>query len=122
MGKKDLPGGAMLEGLSAIDWESLTHAYGPAGDIPDMIRRLTSPDPEQWVGALDSLYATLCHQCCTVYQATAVAVPFLVELLGRREVRCRGRILQFLGDAARATSYLAAHGQLFEDLAAHGQF
>jgi hypothetical protein len=115
MGVESVPGGAMLEGLSPIDWESLTHAYGPAGDVPDMIRALTSPDPEQWVEALDGLYATLCHQCCTVYQATGAAVPFLVELLGHREVRCRGRILQFLGDAARATSYLAAHGQYFED-------
>jgi hypothetical protein len=102
----------MLEGLPAIDWESLTHAYGPAGDVPDMIRALTSQDPEQWVGALDGLYATLCHQTCTVYPATAAAVPFLLELLGYREIRCRGRILQFLGDAARATSYLAAHGDL----------
>jgi Leucine-rich repeat (LRR) protein len=100
----------MLEGLSAVDWESQTHAYGPAGDVPDMIRALGSPDPEEWVDAIEGLYATLCHQACTVYQATALAVPFLVELLGYRKVRCRGRILEFLGDTARATSYLAAHG------------
>jgi hypothetical protein len=104
----------MLEGLPAVNWKRLTHAYGPAGDVPDRIRALTSPDPEQWVDALDGLYATLCHQSCTVYEATPPAIPFLVELLGYRKVRCRGRILQFLGDAARATSYLAAHGDILQ--------
>ncbi len=102
----------MLEGLVAIDWDRLTHAYGEAGDVPDLLRGLTSPDPEVWVGAMSGLYDTICHQTCTVYEATATAVPFLLELLGERQVRCRGRILQFLGDAARATSYLAAHGGL----------
>src|SRR5262245_13745717 len=102
----------MLEGLSAIDWDRLTHAYGPAGDVPDMIRHLGSADPEESLRAVDGLYATRCHQSCTVYEATAAAVPFLLELLGYRTIRCRGRILEFLGDAARATSYLAAHGDM----------
>jgi hypothetical protein len=102
----------MLEGLPAIDWVSLTHAYGPAGDIPTLFQELTSNDPEEWVGAISGLYDTLCHQMCTVYEATPQAIPFLIELLGYKKIRCRGRILQFLGDAARATSYLAAHGEL----------
>ncbi len=105
----------MLEGLPAIDWDNLTHAYGQAGNIPALIRGLASPDPEEWVGALSGLYDTLCHQTCTVYQATAPAVPFLIELLGHKRVRCRGGILLFLGDAARATSYLAAHSDLSAD-------
>jgi hypothetical protein len=105
----------MLEGLSAITWDNLTHAYGPAGDVPDMIRALASPDPEEWVNALDGLYATLCHQRCTVYEATAPAVSFLLELLGYPKVRCRGRILEVLADSARAGSYLAVHGADEED-------
>jgi hypothetical protein len=94
----------MLDKLDAIDWDRLTHAYGHAGDVPALIRALTSPDPEQWVGALSGLYDALCHQTCTVYEATPPAIPFLLELLGHRQVRCRGKILGFLGDAARATS------------------
>ncbi len=33
----------MLEGLNDINWQRLTHAYGPATDVPDLIRKLTSP-------------------------------------------------------------------------------
>jgi hypothetical protein len=102
----------MLDKLDAIDWGRLTHAYGQADGIPNLIRALTSPDPEHWVGALSGLYDALCHQTCTVYEATPPAIPFLLQLLGHRQVRCRGKILGFLGDAARATSYLAAHGPL----------
>ena len=68
----------MLEELPAIDWASMTHAYGPAGDIPTRIQRLTSNDPEVWVGAISGLYDTLCHQMCTVYEATPPAIPFQI--------------------------------------------
>ncbi|WP_029631839.1 hypothetical protein [Zavarzinella formosa] len=105
----------MLEGLAAIDWKKLSHAYGAAGDVPRLIRALASPDPEKWVGALSGLYDTLCHQTCTVYEATGPAVPFLIELLGHRPVRCRGRLLQFLGDAARVTSYQAGDDEFDDD-------
>lgn len=55
---------------------------------------------------MSDLYDALCHQMCTVYPATAKAVPFLIELLGQETIRCRGRILQFLADAAFAGSVL----------------
>jgi hypothetical protein len=102
----------MLEDLDAIDWGALTHAYGQADNVPDLIRGLTSADPEVWVGALSGLYDTLCHQASTIYDATPPAVPFLIELLGHRTVRCRGKLLRFLGDTALATSFLAAHEHL----------
>ena len=46
----------MLEGLDAIDWENLTHAYGQAAGIPERIHLLTSPDPNKWVNAMSDLY------------------------------------------------------------------
>jgi hypothetical protein len=98
----------MLDDLDAIDWSGLTDAYGPAGEVPTLIRALTAQDPEVWVAALDSLANVICHQLCSVYPATQSAVPFLIELLGSREVRCRGRILELLGHIAGATSELAA--------------
>ncbi len=90
----------MLEGLDAIDWENLTHAYGQAAGIPERIHLLTSPDPNKWVNAMSDLYDALCHQMCSVYPATTPAIPFLIEILDYREVRCRGRILGFLSDVA----------------------
>ena len=96
----------MLSTLDTVDWPSLTHAYGSAGNVPGAIRRLTSDDPEDWVGGLSEVYDCVCHQTCSVYEATVPAVPFLIELLGSPAVRCRGRILELLGDIAAASDVL----------------
>lgn len=40
----DVSGGkAMLEQLSSINWSDLSHAYGSAEDVPQLLRDLTSP-------------------------------------------------------------------------------
>lgn len=101
----------MLEGLEDIEWGQLTHAYGQANGIPARIRELRSSDPAEWVPAMSDLYDALCHQMCSIYPATVPAIPFLVELLGDREVRCRGRILEFLGNVA----FIANHNSDDDD-------
>lgn len=63
-----------------MDWARLTHAYGSAADVPDQIRALLSPHAEDRVDALQDLYGNIFHQG-TVYEATARAVPFLLEVL-----------------------------------------
>jgi hypothetical protein len=93
----------MLKDLDLIDWQQLTHAYGTASDIPNLLKALTSSDQKTWEEALQKLYGNLWHQG-TVYQATAVAVPFLLELLENEEVRCRDKILIYLADLAQASS------------------
>jgi hypothetical protein len=95
----------MLEGLDDIEWDQLTHAYGQANGIPARIRALRSSDPADWVGAMSDLYDALCHQMCSIYPATVPAIPFLIELLGDRDVRCRGRILEFLGNVTFLANY-----------------
>lgn len=104
----------MLDGLDDIAWNELTHAYGDAGDIPNKIRSLQSSNPQVWVLAISNLYDTLCHQTCSVYSATEPAIPFLIELLGDRDVRCRGRILELLADMAFVVTY-TPDGEDFED-------
>jgi hypothetical protein len=101
----------MLEGLDAVDWSALTHAYGPAEDVPAMLRQLASGDPAAWVAGIDSLYWTIYHQG-TVYDSTPKAVPVLIELLHYREVKCRGRILELLASVARGSSFLDARKDL----------
>ena len=71
----------MLEGLDDIDWHRLSHAYGEASDVPNLIRDVVSPDQEQRDSALQQLFATIWHQG-TVYEATVHALPFLIDLLG----------------------------------------
>lgn len=93
----------MLKDLDFIDWQLLTHAYGPANDIPDLLKALASSDPGTWEEALQKLYGTLWHQG-TVYQATVVAIPFLLELLEDKQVQCRDQIVLYLAELALASS------------------
>ncbi|GAB3845665.1 hypothetical protein ACFPIJ_38535 [Dactylosporangium cerinum] len=81
--------------LDTVDWTALTHAYGPAEDVPDLVRALYNPD--ETGDAFDELYGTVWHQG-SVYPATAAAVPFLAHaaLHGADPAR----VLRLLADIA----------------------
>ncbi|GGO31850.1 hypothetical protein [Micromonospora parathelypteridis] len=70
----------MLDGLDDIDWARLGHAYGAADDVPGQLRALISPDPATRDEALGDLYTNIFHQGSR-FEASAYAVPFLLELL-----------------------------------------
>ena len=61
------------------NWSELTHAYGDASDVPELIESLQSDDEEEREEALDELYSNIWHQG-TVYEATVKALPILIEL------------------------------------------
>jgi hypothetical protein len=102
----------MLEGLDNVDWKSLTHAYGSAEDVPDQLRALAFGDTEERESAVWSLYGNIYHQG-TVYQATAYAVPFLVEMITAPAFPKKEEVLLLLLHLASGHSYLDAH-QHFE--------
>jgi hypothetical protein len=89
----------VLDGLDTIAWDRLTHAYGAAIDVPEFLRRLAVGNGE----ALGELFGTIWHQG-TVYDATAYAVPFLIELLDVEGVDIGG-VLALLGCIAGGSSY-----------------
>lgn len=68
-----------LAGLDSHPWSSFSHAYGPADDLPDLLRALTGPDPDAAGEALSELYGSVLHQG-TVYDASAEAAPFLARI------------------------------------------
>lgn len=68
-----------LDGLDVRPWSSLSHAYGSAEDIPDLLRALSGADVGAADEALSELYGSVLHQG-TVYSASAEAVPFLAEI------------------------------------------
>lgn len=85
----------MLEGLEQVDWPHLTHAYGPADDVPALIEALTSVEDEEQEEALEELMNCLVHQG-SVVEATAYAVPFLIDLLQHQHIHHKERILELL--------------------------
>ncbi|MEU5973224.1 PBS lyase [Streptomyces sp. NPDC047315] len=85
----------MFGGIDEVDWASLEHAYGPAGDVPELLRGLASPDPAVREAALDGMYATVHHQG-EVFDSTLACIPFLLELAGDPAVQDRGGVIELL--------------------------
>jgi hypothetical protein len=106
----------VLEGLEQVEWDHLEHAYGSSGDVPGLLRDLTSRRRRRRERALFELFGNIHHQG-TVYSATAPAVPFLAELVRCDETddRVRVELAWLLGAIAAGTSYLDVHGPMMEE-------
>ncbi|MFJ5140642.1 PBS lyase [Streptomyces sp. NPDC088707] len=85
----------MLTGIEEVDWASLGHAYGPADDVPELLRGLASADPAERETALDGMYGAVHHQG-DVYDSTLACIPFLLELVADPAVQDRGCIVELL--------------------------
>jgi hypothetical protein len=70
----------VLAGLRAIEWDKLTHAYGSAADVPDLLEEFLSNDPQTIHDAAWELQPKFLNQE-TVFEAAVFAIPFLIELL-----------------------------------------
>lgn len=94
----------MFAGLDDIDWASMRHAYGPAAEVPRLIRGLVSRDGDRrsWAG---EAFGLAVHHEGDIYECTAKAVPFLIEAAGTPGLKGRPRVLRLLagiGESARA--------------------
>jgi hypothetical protein len=69
-----------LEGLDQVDWSAVSDCYGPATDLPALLRALVCGDPDHREFACQLLHETIWHQG-NVFSATATAIPFLYRLL-----------------------------------------
>ena len=85
----------MLEDLDKINWSKLSHAYGSAEDVPDLLRALTSTDKGIRDNAYDTLNNYILHQG-DIYEVTPYTVPFLIELLEQPLVEEKEHILYIL--------------------------
>ena len=93
----------MLDDIESVDWPRLSHAYGPAEDLPGLLRGLAEGDEE----ALQNLFGSVWHQG-TVYEATAFAVPFLIRILDAPDGDTAG-VLGLLSVIAEGSSYMDVH-------------
>ena len=91
----------MLEPLDDLEWQNIADAFGPAVQVPRLIRDLASTDPEVRTSALENLTNHIWHQT-SLYEATVRAVPFLVDLLLRDDVQDKHLILSLLWGIAGA--------------------
>jgi tetratricopeptide (TPR) repeat protein len=101
---------ALLAGLDDVDWQALHHAYGPATDVPALLRALLSGDAAERERTWERLYSTIWHQG-TVYAASAAAVPFLIRMVEFTGTPGRADILELLAFLAQGSGYLAVHAR-----------
>ncbi|MGW0965871.1 HEAT repeat domain-containing protein [Streptomyces sp. NPDC002516] len=85
----------MFRGIDEVDWASMEHAYGSAADVPELLRGLASPLPQEREAALDGMYGAVHHQG-DVYDSTLASIPFLFELAGRTGLPDRGGLVELL--------------------------
>jgi hypothetical protein len=92
----------MLKGLDELPWKKWKHAYGRAEDVPALIRKLADAKGDPWEEGhpVMELCNSINHQGST-YEATAPAVPFLIELAVRRETPCRLEVFFLLASIAQ---------------------
>jgi len=69
----------MLEGIDEVGWAKLSHAYGKAGDVPELLRGVAAGSAD----ALFKLGASICHQ------GTLFAVTARVEIYKRTQLPLR---------------------------------
>ena len=77
-----------LEELNSVNWAKLTHTYGRADDVPNLLRRVASDNEPTRDQAIWNLYGNIFHQGSR-YQASPHAVPFIFGLLRRPEQKSR---------------------------------
>jgi hypothetical protein len=97
-----------MDALDRIPWKDLTHAFGSAEDVPGLLRALKTADADE---ALSELFGNIWHQG-TVYEATAYAVPFLIDLAADPATPDRIGILELLASIATGSSNLDVHGPM----------
>jgi HEAT repeat protein len=69
----------LLAGVAGVRWSRMRHAYGPATEVPGLLRGLADADPEVRETALDAFYGAVHHQG-DVYGCTLAALPFLLRI------------------------------------------
>lgn len=81
--------------MGKIDWNALTHAYGPATDTPEYLHQLHASNPTERRAAREALTNTLGHQGSR-YTATAAAIPLLCENLLDPQIQDKAELIQLL--------------------------
>jgi len=87
-----------LIALDSPRWKEIRHAYGPAGDIPGLLRAIDSDESDAKKGesCWQEVWSSLCHQY-SIYPATYAAIPHMVAVAERGSLRNQLEILIFIG-------------------------
>jgi hypothetical protein len=96
--------------LDSPRWSELSHAYGQASNIPDLLHQVEKHLADDWFDAESSkpgkiLWDSLCHQG-DIYNATYAAVPHIINAMQKSPAKAHWTIYCMLAsiEIARAKS------------------
>jgi HEAT repeat protein len=90
--------------LDEVDWGRFHHAYGAAGDVPDLLRALSARDRQHAAASLSTLWNRVRHQGGSSAPA-ALAVPFLLRAAAERAVHNRAQLLLLAAEAGHRNHF-----------------
>jgi hypothetical protein len=90
--------------LDGMPWGRFSHAYGPADDVPAMLRALSDPDPGRAERGLSELWNKARHQGNSD-TALALAVPFLLRIAAEPTVHDRHWLLRLAAEAGHRNHF-----------------
>ncbi len=97
-----------LQGLKAVPWKSLKHAYGKASDTPIHLQNLAAVDETLRESARLALGVSIYHQG-SIYPAAVPVVGFIVQLLKSPRVADKGALVDLLFSLATGGSWHENH-------------
>jgi len=101
-----------LAGLAVIDWSSMHHAYGTAGEVPELLEQLASPDVDVRDKALRRSY-TAVHHRSPITSCAVATLPFLLDLAGDIATPDQPAIVALLVSVGEAVVY--SYGENYVD-------
>jgi hypothetical protein len=91
---------SILGSLDQVDWNAVSHAYGPATNIPDVLRAFAfGSNAERQKQLQEEWWGSIIHQG-TYYSATEAVVPFLIEIALAPSTQARHEILEEISGIA----------------------
>ena len=90
--------------IDEVDWGRFRHAFGAAGEVPDLLRALSARDQQHASASLSILWDTVRHQGGSCAPA-ALAVPFLLRAAADRAVHNRADLLLLAAEAGHRNHY-----------------
>jgi hypothetical protein len=102
----------LINDLDNVNWSQLRHAFGPADEVPALLRRLVGNDEHARDLAALELYGCLWHDG-GAFEVTPHTVPFLVEMLDPGAGADRAWILSFLAHIANGRAPLEDRREVF---------
>src|SRR5258708_23107673 len=102
----------MFDTLNTIDWPHVESCYGRSEEIAAARRVLVSAEASVRDRERETLWMSLEHQG-SVYEESALAVPFLLRILADPQPQDKGQLVHFLAHLGCGGLYL---GHWYEDL------